>query len=256
MSRVYSKKNRSLLNRSDLFMGYLLAGYPSRQTFLSLLSSCCESGVDIVEVGFPSKNPFADGEIIQNAHNAIDSTIAIDMAYWHAVRESCPKPLWFMGYHADLIETGAYYDLAKAGVVDAFVIPDNNEDTFYKMVEKLAPLGVDMVPFVGPCDTERKLREYFQNNVFVYYQLFMGQTGGNQAAEDFTNVLSIAHEYDHLRILAGFGINTPTQAQMLLDAGFDGFIIGTAMVRKLNKSPQTLLEFVKKVKQETKREIP
>jgi tryptophan synthase alpha chain len=149
-----------------------------------------------------------------------------------------------MGYSADLVESGIYLELAKEGLVDAFVIPDNDDEAFDKMVNELTPLNVDMIRFLRPNCSEGEMRNCFQNSSFVYYQLFEGETGSAMAADDFTEVLSIAGVYDHLRVLAGFGINTHKQAESLLSAGFDGFIVGTAMVRELNKSVQSLLDFV------------
>ena len=236
---------------TNLFMGYLPAGYPDRKSFLSLIKLCCENGMDIAEVGFPSKDPFADGDIIRHAHETIDQTISKDISYWHDIRKSCPCPLWIMGYRADLVDSGFYIDLAKAGLVDAFVIPDNDDKTFSHMTKKLEPYNVDMIPFIRPNDTEEKMRECFTDNTFVYYQLFSGPTGSDIEAEDYTKALSIALDYDHLRILAGFGVNSSDQVRHLLDAGINGFIIGTAMVRELNKSEQNLVDFVRQIKKES-----
>lgn len=252
MSTVYSEKNKSLLDKTSFFMGYLPAGYPDRQKFTSLLESCCKLGMDVAEVGFPSKNPFADGDVIRHAHKAIDCTVSADIDYWRAIRASCPNPLWIMGYFADLVESGAYRKLAEENLVDAFVIPDCDDCSYRRIQKELTPYGVDMVRLVRPNSDEKVIREYFQSSAFIYYQLFNGLTGGSQAMEDFSQVLSIAREYGHIRILAGFGVNTPKQARLLLDAGFDGITIGTAMVRELNASAENLLEFVGQIVREIK----
>ena len=253
MTTIKSEKNQHLLNLSKIFMGYLPAGYPDKSSFLELPELCCKNGMDIVEVGFPSKNPFADGEIIRQAHSVIDHSLSTDINYWRLIRESCSNPLWIMGYREDLVESGMYLKLAQEGLVDAFVIPDNDEDSFDNMQKQLAPLNVDMIRFLRPSCTEEEIRKCFQNSALVYYQLFEGTTGSTKAADSFTEVLSIASEYSHLRILAGFGINSPNQAESLVNAGFDGFIIGTAMVRELNKSVQSLLNFVEQFNYKARR---
>jgi len=252
MSVAYSDRNKKLLEKSSVFMGYLPAGYPDRQKFISLLESCCKLGMDIAEVGFPAKDPFADGEVIRRAHKAIDYSVTADMDYWRAIRACCPNPLWVMGYLSDLTEGGVYRKLADEGVVDAFVIPGCDDDTFAKMRDELAPCKVDMVRLVSPRDDAEKLRKYFKYDTFIYYQLFNGPTGSNQATEDYTQMLSIAKEYDNLRVLAGFGVNTPMQVRQLLDGGFDGITIGTAMVKKLNISEKNLLDFVEEIANETR----
>ena len=241
------------MEKFDIFMGYLPAGYPDRDGFLALLESATGAGLDILEVGFPSKNPFADGKVIRDTHRAIDHSIAHDMAYWRQIRENCPLPLWIMGYSADLVGSGAYLELARAGVVDAFVIPDCDARTFARITQELAPLNVDMVPLVRPDDSDETVRDYFQDYPFVYYQLFLGETGSKAEIDNFTPMLGIARKYNPLRILAGFGISNPTEAQRLLDAGFDGFIVGTAMVRALNESPQALQALIREIRNGTRR---
>jgi tryptophan synthase alpha chain len=46
----------------------------------------------------------------------------------------------------------------------------------------------------------------------------------------------------------GFGISTPEMAKLLLDHGFAGVVVGTAMIKKLNSSSDELYEFVRKLK--------
>ena len=53
-------------NRSAL-IGHIPAGFPSVAGSIELVNALADSGVDIVEVGFPYSDPVMDGPIIQEA---------------------------------------------------------------------------------------------------------------------------------------------------------------------------------------------
>jgi tryptophan synthase alpha subunit len=47
--------------------------------------------------------------------------------------------------------------------------------------------------------------------------------------------------------LAGFGIDSADRARHLIDRGFDGVIIGTALVKALNESEETMLVLIRDI---------
>ncbi|MEI7655994.1 MAG: tryptophan synthase subunit alpha, partial [Actinomycetes bacterium] len=53
-------------NRAAL-IGYLPAGFPSRDEAPELISAMVAGGADIVEVGMPYSDPVMDGPVIQGA---------------------------------------------------------------------------------------------------------------------------------------------------------------------------------------------
>ena len=56
-------------NRAAL-VGYLPAGYPSRQGCIDALLAMVAGGVDVVEIGLPYSDPLMDGPTIQAAVEA------------------------------------------------------------------------------------------------------------------------------------------------------------------------------------------
>ncbi len=66
---------------SHLFAGYLTAGYPDVENFNSVVKRCSEEGMQILEVGFPSRNPYDDGEVIQEAHSKVDIDLCTKIAF-------------------------------------------------------------------------------------------------------------------------------------------------------------------------------
>jgi len=248
VKKILSKRNiNATKDGKKLLVGYLLAGYPQKEGFLKLTTDCEAAGVDIFEIGFPSADPSSDGEVIQKAHQRIDASVCSDVEYWRAIRNAITKPIWVMGYKRDLIDTGIYRILAQKGLIDALVIPDISFQERQKLSEELSSYSVDIVGFVNPDMQDDELEECFSNTALVYQQLYAGPTGMSVVSDDFIEILKKAHKYEHVKVFAGFGISTPQRVRQLLASGFEGAIVGTAMIRKLNESEQELIAFVKEL---------
>ncbi|HYE82643.1 MAG TPA: tryptophan synthase subunit alpha [Clostridia bacterium] len=254
MIKIVSKYNiDAVKDGKKLLVGYLLAGYPQKSQFLEVAAECEAAGVDIFEVGFPSTDPQNDGEVIQKAHQRIDASVSSDMEYWQEIRRTISKPIWVMGYKCDLIDTGIYGILAQKKLIDALVIPDISFQERQKLSEELSGYSVDIVGFVNPDMNEAELKECFSNTALVYQQLYTGPTGMPVVSDDYVEILNKAREYKHVKVFAGFGITTPQRVNQLLTSGFDGVIIGTAMIKKLNESERELTAFIKELNSSKKR---
>ena len=64
LSEVFSRAKSE--NRAAL-IGYMPAGFPSKDLTSEIVNAMVEGGVDIVEVGFPYSDPVMDGPVIQQA---------------------------------------------------------------------------------------------------------------------------------------------------------------------------------------------
>jgi len=53
-------------NRAAL-IGYMPAGFPTKERSQEIIAAMVSGGVDIVEVGFPYSDPVMDGPVIQQA---------------------------------------------------------------------------------------------------------------------------------------------------------------------------------------------
>lgn len=254
MKTIVSKRNiNAAKDGKKLLVGYLLAGYPQKESFLKLITNCEAAGVDIFEIGFPSADPSNDGKIIQEAHHMVDDSVCNDANYWMAIRSAVTKPIWVMAYKDDLIDTGFYRILAQKELIDALVIPDINLKERQKLSEELSVYGVDIVGFVNPEMQNADLEECFSNTALIYQQLYSGPTGLPVVSDDYTRILNKARKYKNIKVFAGFGISTPQRVNQLLKSGFDGVIVGTAMIKKLNDSEQELLAFIKELTASTKK---
>ena len=249
MIKLASERNRNCLEKGKLTIGYLLAGFPEKDGFYDLLSDCEIEGLDVFEIGFPSENPVADGDVIRKAHSLVDLSIQRDLDYWKKIRASINAPIWIMAYKKDLIDSGFYKLLAQNGLADAFVIPDTSFEHRLALLNELGPLGVDVLGFVTPDMSKEEQDACFEAFPLIYQQLYSGPTGMSVETQGYEEILQRAKKYETLKIFAGFGIHTAQRAEQLLNSGFDGVIIGTAMMAKLSISKEELTSFVRDLKE-------
>ena len=59
--------SRAFVAGRPAFVGYLMAGYPTREGCLEALEALTEVGVDLIELGVPYADPLADGPTIREA---------------------------------------------------------------------------------------------------------------------------------------------------------------------------------------------
>ncbi|MEM1485670.1 tryptophan synthase subunit alpha [Oscillospiraceae bacterium PP1C4] len=248
MTMVSEKNIQISTQEGGLVVGYLLAGYPTPEKFIEVLQDCNDIGLDIYEIGFPSTNPYADGEVICAAHNKVDKTLCSNIEYWQRIRCSTNKPIWLMAYRSDFIDTKKYLQFAQNKVMDAIVIPDMTWEQRLALSKELEPYGIDVLGFVNPSMSKEDMHHCFENFTLVYAQLHAGQTGAEVKNDTYHEMLNLSLEYEAVHAFAGFGINTRERVEKLLSEGFKGAIIGTSMIKKLNDSKEEFLDFVRELK--------
>ncbi len=74
---------------------------------------------------------------------------------------------------------------------------------------------------------------------FLYTVSVVGTTGEREALADrFAEIVARAKASTAVPVALGFGIGTPEQARMAADAGADGVIVGTRLVRAASEAPE------------------
>ena len=230
------------------FVGYLVAGYPSRDESIRVIRDCCEAGLDILELGFPASDASLDGEIIRTAQKQVDSSLARDLDYWREVRRAVSVPIWLMGYRRDLMADDIWLRLAEERLYDALVIPDLPEAEASELRSRLKPFGISLVGFINSMqsleETDRVLREAD----LIYHQLYCGPTGVAHTDDSYLSLLRYVRAHTCAKIYAGFGISTAARVRELLEHGYDGTIIGSAIVHHLLESESRALSFIREIR--------
>ncbi len=93
--------------------------------------------------------------------------------------------------------------------------------------------GLALVPLVAPTTPPERLEAIgARARGFLYTVSVVGTTGERSALpQRFAEVVSHAKAATDVPVALGFGIGTPEQARQAADAGADGVIVGTRLVR-------------------------
>jgi len=246
---IHSKRTKQALEEDKKFIvGYVLAGYKDETQFFEALQICEDNHVDILEIGFPSRNPYADGSVIRDAHEGVNFKIATSLEYWKKIRESTDKPIWLMAYYEDFIASDLYKEFAEARLIDALVIPDADHQTRLRLQKELKDSGIDVIGFVNPQMDTTDLTLVLSRFALVYEQLYVGRTGTEHKETKYQEMLNFTLEkFPHVIGFGGCGMNTPKKIEDALHDGFFGAVIGTEIIKQINKSPSHLSSFLKEI---------
>ena len=231
---------------STLLAGYFLAAYPDAASSLELFKKV-SAYLDIFEIGYPSKNPVFDGDIIRKAHQDVMSRNCPNLSYWQALRSVISKPLWIMAYKADFIDTGLYHVFADQKLADVFVLPDCTDNERAMLGTELIPKGIEVMGFANPAMSQEEFKLIANTHKKIYFQLYIGKTGSEGIEPDPLSYLKTARSFPGLKVFAGFGISTAEKTLSLMEQGFDGVIIGTAFLKALNESKNALLDLIRDI---------
>jgi tryptophan synthase alpha chain len=236
-----------------LLAGYFLAGYPDIPSSLGLVKKCM-SMVDIFEIGYPSGDPLFDGDLIRGAHKKVLEKGTPDLAYWKKLRNILDKPLWIMAYKKDFILNDLYRTFAERRLADLLVLPDCTDEERLDLQKALSVLDVEVAGFVNGNTPPDRLHKTASNHKTIYFQLYLGKTGsaGKKEADPSAHIDAI-RAHPGVRLLAGFGIRSAEKACRLIKQGFDGVIIGTALLGALRESEEHMLRLIRDVSRALKK---
>lgn len=262
---LFNQRNRTAWqtanNRKEaMLIGYLVAGDPNSDESLAVVQESVEAGIDIVELGVPSASPLMDGPIIQRAHQrALDGGMDTEeklLNYWRSIRHTLSAPIWAMGYRADVVENRLYSKLISGKMVDALVLPDCTLDEQIALQEEVSSYGVDVVRFINSSMDDATIRQVCHGATIIYAMSYAGTTGDPMANVTDLSVLCVRirqHLPDGL-LVAGFGLRTPQRVGKAINDGFDGAVVGSALVARCeNREKDSLYRLVADMKLETMR---
>jgi tryptophan synthase alpha chain len=217
-------------------MPYLMGGFPDLDASRRIGEACADAGADLVELGVPFSDPLADGPVIHAAGTAAlaaGATTAGVLSVGRALSHRLPVVL--MCYVNQVLARGAerFADELAAHGIAGLIVPDLPLEESGAVREACDAAGVALVPLVAPTTPEERLREIgARARGFLYAVSVTGTTGERDTLSDqFAGVVQRAKAHTELPVALGFGIATPEQAAQAADAGADGVIVGSRLVR-------------------------
>jgi tryptophan synthase alpha chain len=217
-------------------MPYLMGGYPTLADSLEIGEACVTAGADVIELGMPYSDPLADGPVIHAAGTEAlqaGANVAGVLEVARALAQSVPVVL--MCYANMVFAPGveAFVErLAQTGA-SGLIVPDLPLGEAPEVGEACKANGLALVPLVAPTTTAERLAAIGRSaEGFMYTVSVVGTTGERmELGERFAEVVARAKASTAAPVALGFGISTPEHARQAAEAGADGVIVGTRLVR-------------------------
>jgi tryptophan synthase alpha chain len=222
--------------RRAALMPYMMSCFPDRERSESIARAYADSGADLVELGIPFSDPLADGPVIHEAGTtALRAGATVHDALAVAAAIADRVPVVVMCYANPILARGLerFADgLAQLGVA-GLIVPDLPLEETREVAAACEQRGLALVPLVAPTTTEERLARLGASARGFVYTVSVTGTTGERAALDggLPAVIARARAHTSVPVAVGFGISTPEQASAAADAGADGVIVGTRLVR-------------------------
>lgn len=223
------------------FVAYLTMGYPTLAQSEAAVDDLVAGGVDIVELGVPFSDPFADGAVIRSAaYEALKQGGTLDgvLAAAKRIRARHPETgLVVFTYYNLIFSKGleAFAQAAADAGIDAVLSVDLPLEERDELLDVLRPHGLTVVPLIAPnTPLERVVASAAGlDDTFLYVITVKGTTGvRTELPADLTARLDAIRAAVKIPIAAGFGISTRAQAEVV-SRHADGFVVGSALVKRL-----------------------
>lgn len=232
---------RAFTHGHPALVGYLMAGFPSREGSLKALRVLAEEGVDLIELGVPYADPLADGPVIRDAAETaraanpggfgLAETIALAEEFLGSTPDAPPVAL--MTYLNPLMRFGlpkAAQAMRDAGI-SGVIVPDLPPDMAPPWLA--ASEGLDTVFLAAPTSTPERLATVgTRSSGFVYCVSTTGVTGErSELPAELTDLVARVRSSTALPVAVGFGVSTAEQAATVAGVA-DGVVVGSALVRR------------------------
>ena len=111
-------------------------------------------------------------------------------------------------------------------------IPDLPPEEAGELLEHADAAGLALVPLIAPTTPDERLSLVGgRARGFLYTVSTTGVTGERKGASGYTEVIARARRATGVPVALGFGISSGEQAAAAADAGADGVIVGSRLVR-------------------------
>ena len=223
--------------RRAALMPYAMGGYPTIAQSREILVAYADNGADLIELGVPFSDPLADGPVIHAAGvEALRAGVHVQEVIALAAAASNRVPVIVMCYANLVMARGLerFCDELVAAGVAGLIVPDLPLEEAPATLATCDARGLALVPLVAPTTPDERLGEIgARARGFLYTVSVTGTTGERSGtrSNELRAVLARAAAATSVPVAVGFGIGTPEQAAAAAEAGADGVIVGTRLVR-------------------------
>ena len=247
--RIANAFAKAKSEKHGAFVAYLTIGYPSLKESEKAVNDVIDAGADIIELGVPFSDPFADGGVIRSAaYKALENGTTLDYVIALAKRIRGRHPdtgLVLFSYYNLIFSKGlaTFADAAADAGIDAVLAVDLPLEEREELLAVLRPRGIGYVPLIAPNTPIERVKTSAEGvgDSFLYVITVKGTTGARtELPADLTSRLDAIRAVANLQVAAGFGISTKAQAEEV-SRHADGFIVGSALVKCIGEGRKPCL---------------
>lgn len=246
MKRLEKKFQELKAQNKCAFVTYICAGDPNLSISQAILQKLPEAGADIIELGVPFLDPSGDGPTIEEASKravVAGMTLTKTLEMVRDFRKTNTQtPIILMGYYNPFLKYGLdkfFIDADKSGV-DGVLIVDLPLEERDEIAKEISATNVDLINLIAPLSDEERIKKIADKNYsggFLYLVSMLGITGTKLAQIDENKInLEKIRKNSSLPVVIGFGIQEPKQAGEFSKIGADGVVVGSAIVKEINKN--------------------
>jgi tryptophan synthase alpha chain len=224
-------------------MPYMMGGFPDLDASRAIGEAYAEAGADLIELGVPFSDPLADGPVIHAAGTAaLARGVALPgvLELGRALADVVPVVL--MCYANPVFARGAERfadELATRGI-SGLIVPDLPLEEAGGTLAACDAAGVALVGLIAPTTPDERLSAIAPHaRGFVYAVSVTGTTGERKGIpDDLLAFIARTKARFDVPVAVGFGIGSPDAAAQAADAGADGVIVGSRLVRAAAESSE------------------
>ena len=260
--KIYMSRIKEAFNNKKAFIPFVTCGDPDIETTKAIVKEMVKSGADLIELGIPFSDPTAEGPTIQGANlraltGGVNKEKIFNMVRELRNDEGITVPLVFMTYANVVFSYGAedFFKICNKIGIDGVILPDlpfEEKEEFEEVSEKY---GVDLISLIAPTSAGRIAMIAKEAKGFIYIVSSLGVTGTRSAiTTDVASIVKVVKENTDIPCAIGFGISTPEQAKKMSESA-DGVIVGSAIVKIIEKYGKDSIEHVGKFVKDMKDSI-
>lgn len=267
MNRLMHRIQEVLHRGEKLLCCVLPLGDPNRQTSKRLVELFLESGVDIVELMIPSRDPYFDSSQIHDACRRALSDETEYEAYLDLIgeiRSAYPEEPFEVMTYSDVVQAlgvNRFVRGLKDAEIEAHLLADSiaaDPSLLEEMDPLLANASIMRIRFMPHPFREDLLPDIAENGRgFMILQSIMDEKG-NRPIVDLRNrecIERLRASGTQAAILLGYGIRDPMRMREAVELNADGVIVGSAIMdRVASEDYEGLAELIRALKMATKPE--
>jgi tryptophan synthase alpha chain len=225
------------LNRAAL-IPFFVIGDPDEETSFELIKTAIDAGADVLELGIPFSDPVADGPTIQKADiRAMKAGMTPQkaLALIKRITDYRPIPIGLLVYYNLIYQYGVeqFFAAFKAAGGTSVLVADLSIDDAEEVAPAAEAAGLETVFMVTPNTTDQRIQKIAEYTTgFIYTVSLLGTTGQRSGLSDLVKpLIGRLRSLTEKPICVGFGISTAEHARDVAQAGADGVIIGSRIIK-------------------------